>query len=90
MNEIVCLALEKLKTAHRNTWLYFRTIDNNFEETLIKTLVEFDLAEYVLGETSAEKVLISLYKTSTNLVNYNTNSVSFLLTPYAILYKYFK
>ena len=40
MNEIICLVLQKLQTAQRNTWLYSRTIDDNFEETLIKTLME--------------------------------------------------
>ena len=40
MNEIICLVLQKLQTAHRNTWLYSRTIDDNFEETLTKTLME--------------------------------------------------
>ena len=40
MNEIICLVLQKLQTAQRNTWLYSRTIDDNFEETLTKTLME--------------------------------------------------
>ena len=39
---------------------------------LLRHKWKFDLVEYVLGETSMEKVLISLYKISTNLMNYNT------------------
>ena len=90
MNEIICLILEKLQTAHRNTWLYFRTIDNNFEETLIKTSVEIWSSGICTGRDQCGKGFNKFVQDLTNLVNYSTNNIPFLSTLHAILFKNFK
>ena len=90
MIEIICLVVQKLQTAHRNMWLYFRTIDDNFEEILIKALMEVSFSGICTRRDQCGKGFNKFEQDLTNLVNYNTNNVPFLLTPHAISFKNFK
>ena len=90
MIEIICLVVQKLQTAHRNTWLYSRTIDDNFEEILIKTLMKVSSSRICTKGNQCGKGFNKFVQDLKNLINYNTNNIPLLLTPHAISLKNFK
>ena len=62
MNEIIVLFLKNYKQPTETHGYILELLITTLKRLSLRHRWKFDLAEYVLGETSAEKALISLYK----------------------------